>query len=237
VPYNYTTYTTELANLSAYSLTDPSFVTNLPSAIDYSEQRIYRELDLLATNVSDYSTTLTANSRNVSIPETFVVTDTINVLTPTGSGNTDGTRNPLARVSKEVVNALWPSNTAPATPSIPTMFAMIDQWNLIVAPAPDAGYSLEVIGTTRPAPLSSTNPNTFLTDHLPDLFMAASMIFMSGFMRNFSASGNDPGMSVNWESQYEKLLASALSEEARKYGWGASWTTYPASAAAQPQRG
>lgn len=231
---NYTTYVAELANLGAYVQTDQTFVTNLPACIDYAEQRIYRELDLLDTSIADYSTSLANGSRQAELADTFVVVDAINVLSPQGASQDDATRNPLTRVSKEVLLTLWPST---ATQGVPEIFAMLDQWTALFGPTPDQSYQLEVLGTFRPVPLSAANPDTFLTDHLPDLFLAASMIQISGFMRNFSSSGNDPQMPVNWETQYEKLLASAISEEQRKFGWGASWTTYPVSQSAQPQRG
>lgn len=227
---NYTTYVAELANLGAYVQTDQTFVTNLPACIDFAEQRIYRELDLLDTSFADYSTTLTAGNRQADLSDAFVVVDAINVLSPTGADQNSATRNPVTRVSKEVLLTLWPST---ATQGIPEIFAMLDQYTALFGPAPDQSYQLEALGTYRPTPLSADNPNTFLTDHLPDLFLAASMIQLSGFMRNFSSSGNDPQMPVNWESQYEKLLASALSEEQRKTGWGAAWTTYPSSQSAQ----
>lgn len=229
---NYTSYVAELANLGAYVQTDQNFVANLPACIDYAEQRLYRELDLLDTSIADYSTTLTAGTRQAGLADTFVVVDAINVLSPVGTDQDDATRNPVTRVSKEVLLTLWPSTSVQGVPEI---FAMLDQWTALFGPAPDQAYQLEVLGTYRPDPLSASNPNTFLTDHLPDLFMAASMIQLSGFMRNFSSAGNDPQMSVNWESQYEKLLASALTEEQRKFGWGAAWTTYPASQSAQPR--
>lgn len=235
--YTYDTYTAALANLMAYQTTDASFIGIEPSIIDYAEQRIYRELDLLSTNVSDYSTTLSANNRQASISNSYVVTDIVNVLTPVGGTSTTGTRNPLVPVSREIINALWPSNTATVTPSVPTMFAMLDQWTILVAPPPDAAYGLEVIGTQRPAALSALNATTFLSERLPDLFLAASMVFASGWMRNFGAQASDPQMGTSWEQQYEKLLASAEVEEARKWKWGGSWTGYPVVPTAQPQRG
>ena len=45
--------------------------------------------------------------------------------------------------------------------------------------------------------MSPTNTTTFLTTWLYDLFLAASMVFVSGWMRNFSSSGNDPQMPVH----------------------------------------
>ena len=76
---------------------------------------------------------------------------------------------------------------------------------------------------------------------LPDLFVAASMVFMSLYQRNFASaqgqSGNDPMMGGNWEAQYQSLFASAATEEARKMFAAASWTSHPVSPQAQPQRG
>lgn len=230
----YTTYTAELATMVASQAPDVPFQTILPAIIDYAEQRIYRELDLISTVTVDTSVVLASGNRNATIPNTFIVTNAINVLTPPGSDGNSGSRNQLVPVSREVLDLLWPSNGNTGTPQ---MYAMTDQWDLVLGPAPDGSYVLETIGTQRPAPLSASNANTFLTQYLPDLFMAASMIFATGYQRNFSAMSNDPQMGTSWEGQYKNLFASAEVEEARKHGRAASWSAYPVSPAAQPQRG
>ena len=43
----YATFTTELALLAVVSPTNAQFLSNLPSAINYAELRIYRDIDLL----------------------------------------------------------------------------------------------------------------------------------------------------------------------------------------------
>ena len=48
---NYTTYVDQITNIMAVKSTTPQFQTMLPGMIDYAEQRIYRELDLLNTVV------------------------------------------------------------------------------------------------------------------------------------------------------------------------------------------
>lgn len=216
----YTTYVAALQTMIASNGIDVSFQTILPSCIDYAEQRIYRELDLLSTVTADTSVTLAIGNRLVAIPNTFIVTNGFNVLTPAGADGNTGTRVPLTSVSRDVIDMLWPGNTVTGPP---TMFAMLTQWSVLLGPSPDAAYVLETIGTIRPAPLSAANPATFLATYLPDLFLAASMIFMSGYQRNFSATGNDPQMPVNWESQYGKLLASAETEESRKKYASSGW--------------
>jgi hypothetical protein len=206
----------------------------LPGCIDYAEQRIYRELNLISTVETDQTTTLTASQRSVSIPETFVIVNNVNAITAAGAGYVLGVRNPLIPVTRDVLDMLWPDNT---TTGVPTMYCMVDQWSMLVGPPPDAAYQLEIIGTMRPDPLSATNTSTFLTERLPDLFIAASMVYMSGYMRNFGAQAGDPAMGMNWEQQYGTLKQSADGEELRKHFTASSWSSQPVSAAAQPQRG
>jgi hypothetical protein len=231
---NYASYVASLANLGSQQQTSAEFQAVIPNIIDDAEQRIYRELDLLATNEVDTSVVLVTGTRTASIPSAFVVTNNINVLTPAGSTAATGTRVPLTPASIDVLNMLWPGNSSTG---VPQMYAMQDQWDIILGPSPDATYTLEVIGTQRPAPLSASNANTFLTDNLPDLFLAASMIFLSGYMRNWGAQASDPQQGMSWEQHYQLLKASADTEEARKHYRAASWTPYPVAPAAQPQRG
>lgn len=231
----YTTYRLQLQTLVVSQDPDPDFDNILPGCIDYAEQRIYRELNLLNTVVTDQSVTLTTNQRSVSIPTNIVAVNAVNVITPVGGGYSTGTRAPLTPISRETFDMFWPSNAS--STGLPTVYSMTDQWTMMVGPSPDADYELEVIGTTRPLPLSSTNTTTFLTERLPDLFLAASMVFMSGYMRNFGAQASDPQMGMSWEQQYGLLKQSADTEELRKHFWASSWSSMPVSGAAQPQRG
>ena len=47
----YTTYVAQIANIMTVTPETYQFQTMLPGCIDYAEQRIYRELDLLQTVV------------------------------------------------------------------------------------------------------------------------------------------------------------------------------------------
>jgi hypothetical protein len=218
----YSTFVTQLANEIVVDPTEPEFVVVLPNIIDYAEQRCYRELDLLSTVIRDSSASLTANSRNFTLPTTlgrFVTVEGVNVITPTGSTTSSGTRNTLASVWRPMIDFLYPTEHSPATPSIPQMFAMITDQTIIVGPAPDAPYNAEVIGTIRPTPLSASNTTTYLSQYLPDVFFAAAMISATAYQKNFGAQSDNPAQAQSWETQYEKLIASANFEEIRKrYG-------------------
>lgn len=231
---DYATYQTELALLAVMAPVDPNFISNLPSAIDYAEQRIYRELDLLSTVFRDFSVNLVVGSRNFTIPSAFVVVNGINVISPAATAPDAGTRNPLTPTSRDYVDAVW--NSA-AIIGLPVDFAPITQWDFVLGPAPDAAYKIEVIGTQRPTPLSASNTTTFLSTNLPDLFLAASMIFMSGYARNFGQQSSDPAQAVSWETQYKSLSTSAGVEEARKRFQSAAWSSAAPAPIANPPRG
>ena len=225
---DYKTYVESLANLMATKSSTDDFQKFLPDCIAYAEDRIYREIDLLNTVVANSTLTLTAGSRAFALPSNgdngvFYTVTGVNVITPQGVQPDAGTRNQLAAVSLDFLNAVWNSNKVLG---VPQEFAMINQFNLAVGPWPDKNYTMEIIGTIQPQPLSEANPTTFLTQYLQDLFLAASMIFSSGFMRDFGAQSDNPAQSQSWENQYQTLLKSALLLELRKKWAGPGWTPY-----------
>lgn len=243
----YTTYVSQLSTLTNIQSTDTNFQTILPGCIDYAEGRCYRDLDIFTGNVRDGSGSCSAGSRNFNLPTgvgTYIIVDGLNVITPASTAPDSGTRIPLAPASQAFLDTVYPSSSNSAAPRF---FCYLTnntylsggsaQTQIILGPWPDAAYRIEVIGKIQLAPLSATNPNTYLTDYLPDLFVAASMIYMSGYMRNYGAQADDPRMSSSWEQQYENLMRSASVYESRKKFAGPSWTAKSPEPIAVPQRG
>jgi hypothetical protein len=226
---NYTDYVATIANLIPTTTTDVNFVQILPSIINDAEQRIYRELDLLTTVTRDETGVLTPNSRLFVLPQHFVVTSSISVYTPAG---TNTTANQLVPVSQEWMDAVWGGGT----PALPQYYAMLTDQQILVAPFPDAAYKVEVTGTIRPAPLSASNSTTYISLYLVDLFISASMVFASGFMKNFGAATDDPQMPASWESHYQREFTSANTEENRKKYAAQGWTSKNPSSISTPPR-
>lgn len=81
------------------------------------------------------------------------------------------------------------------------------------------------------------NSSNFISTYLPDMMIAASMIYVSGYQRNFSSTGADSQMPINWEQQYQALLKGALVEEYRKKFQSAAWGSQSPSPIATPPRG
>lgn len=235
----YSDYVTQLAGLIVVSTGDSNFTTQLPGIIDYAEQRIYRELDLIATRVTDTSSlgACVANQRLTALSTAngqFLVVEEINVITPSTGTALTGTRYQLQNTSRSFIDLCYPSNTTAS--SLPQFWSMANSSTIVLGPAPDAAYTLEVVGTQRPTALSSNNSSTILTKMLPDVFMAASMVYACGYLKNFGAVVDDPKMAVTWESIYQQQKGSALVEEVRKKYQGESYTSeQPSPVAGKPR--
>jgi hypothetical protein len=88
----------------------------------------------------------------------------------------------------------------------------------------------------RPSPLSFTNQTTFLSTYMPDLFLAASMVWGFGYQRDFGGQADDPATAQSWEHQYESLRIGIDVEEMRKKSASVSWSSYHPTPTANTQR-
>ena len=236
---NYTDWTTALAGYLPENLANAAsqmpFVSGsrynavLPRCIEYAELRIYRhpDLDFLATRASA-TATCAIGVRGVVKPSNLIVVEEANIiLPPVGAQNVnlvqpptgdvpDGagtTRAPLTRTSTAFINTAYPAQGFQQQPGY---YAQVDDGDFILGATPDQAYVIEFYGTQRPTALSYINPTTFLTLYLPDLFLAASMIWMSGYQKTFGAMSGDPQQGMTWEQYYGELKRGAATEEARK---------------------
>jgi hypothetical protein len=248
-PLTYNGYVSQIATLAVVQTTtsgslvvgvDAAFNAILPQMLNYAELRIQRDLDLLPSLTSSSSFSTTPGSNQVSIDaNAFVAIKTIGVVS--------GTQNiQLLPVSTEYLQSVWFDTSAQGTP---VCFAMIggDQStygqtsNIIqLGPTPDQAYPIIVRGIQRMQTLyvttgSGTN-TTFISEYYPDLLIMASMVYISGFQRNFGRMSDDPQMAVSYESQYQALLEGATVEEARKKFQGSAWTANKPPAIATPNR-
>lgn len=245
-----TSYVAQIATMTVVDPDDSAFLTILPQAITYAENRIYREVDFLFTSTANSSYSVNIGTRSITVPSgsnfagnnlgggVLVVAEQINLITPAGSTNPEtASRAPLLPTTKEFLDAVYGSSLV-ASRGQPKYFCPFDDYTFLVGPYADATYRVEIVGTFRPISLSETNTTTFISLYLPDLFLMASMIYISAYQRNFSsAMGNDPQMPVTYETQYQTLLKGAMSEENRKKFEGSAWSSQAVSTSATPTRG
>lgn len=249
-----TSYVQQIATMAVVESTDPAFQIILPQMVTYAENRMYRDIDFMFTSTSLHgaSFVLTAGNRNLSFninlsansdssDGTFVVSEQINLLTD-ASGNAAATTNPdlcvrtpLLPTTKEFLDAVYGSSLT-ANRGKPQYFVPFNETLFFVGPVPDQAYPVEVVGTYRPNSLSLTNKTTFISLYLPDLFIMASMVYVSAYQRNFGRANDDPQMAITYESQYQALLKSAVVEEARKKFDAAGWSSQSPATIATPTR-
>lgn len=232
--YTYTQYEAALAGLLVWTdyATDPNWTIFLPRCIEYAENRLYRDLDVLAS-YSVGEVALVAGTRTATVPGTINVVESVNVITPAATAANAGTRAPLQRASQDFLYYVAPTASVRGVPLYYTMF---DATTILVVPTPDAAYRLEVTGQLTLAPLASGNTTTYLTTTYPDLFLAASMVFGLGYQRDFGAQSDDPQAAQSWESQYSTLLEPAQILEARRHSEGPGWKPQAPTPIAEPSR-
>jgi hypothetical protein len=192
--------------------------------LDYAQNRINRELNLLNTVSVNNSVATAIGIRSVSLAAINAnVLQNINIITPAGTTNPElGTRVPLVIQEKSFLD--WNYGSV-GNNSQPKYFAMLDNQTILLGPWPDQIYTLNIYGTYWPVGLSAGNPTTFISTYLPDLLLAASMVQLSGYMRNFGSQADDPRMSQSWETQYVTLRDSAAVEDARRKFASTGWTS------------
>lgn len=249
---DYAQLVADLQNYAQQEQPADAFTAAIPVFIDNAELRIYRELDFLATGSTNASVAFTAGSRELPLagmsgatvggfPVAFaypVVVQGVSAIVPSPSAPAVGTRVRFQLVSFEFIDMVWPTEAITGVPAPGNAYyAMKDNNTLIVAPTPAAAYVAEVTGTWRPAPISATNTQTWLSENLPDLLFIACMVEVSGWMKNFGAVTDDPKMAMTWEARYQEQKKSAFEEEQRRKGQGPGWQPYQAAPFADAQRG
>jgi len=225
---SYSDLTTQLGDLLEYPIVNassatPSSDTNfnniLSAIINDAEQRIYREVDFLNDRTVDSTLPVTISSRNFTIPSEIIVVQSVALVVPSGDAPSAGNRVSLLRVSVDALNALWPQEAVTSPPvQNEAYYAMLSNTQMLIAPTPDQAYTAEVTGVFRPAPMSATNPTTYLGTNFPDLFLNASMVFAMGYQRDYGQASDDPKAAMFWEQKYQISLKSTLDEEARRRG-------------------
>jgi len=226
--------------------TDGNFQLVLPRAFEYADNRIYRELDFLATTVSSAGTAFTAGDGRLAVPTQFLNVQYMNVVTPAATSGDAGTRSPMERVSPEFMDYTWPLASATSgSPSLPSKFAMYGlasgfsstgAFTIRVSPAPSTAYVAEFIGPVRPDVPSKTNPNTILLTRYPDLYVAACMVFLMGYQRDFGSQSDDPAKAMSWEKTYTSLREGAVVEAQRQRSESVGWSTHTPSVLANQPR-
>jgi hypothetical protein len=211
---------------------NPDFVAYVPRVIEYGEGRCYREIVPLATRMSNATARVVGGLRTLPLGSFFpqpVVLEGLALITPVGTIPSQGTRWQYEETSIDFIDSIWPVEGTMMAPSATDerYWALVDNQTVVIAPTPDQSYTAEGTGIFRPTPMSDTNPSSYLGTFYPDIFLAACMIAVCGFQKEWSTDPSDPGIVSFWEKQFETLKGSANEEEQRRRGQGPGNTPLP----------
>jgi hypothetical protein len=223
---------------------DADLATLIPQAINYAELRIQRDLDLEQSVTNNSTFSLTSGNNLLTL-------DVNSFITLQSMAYVSGTKTiRILPTSRSFINEVYPDSTVQGPPAYFAPYGGDASTTgatsqlFIVGPTPDSNYNLSINGTVRMISLNSFNTSgpaatqyTFISAYLPDLLLMASMIYVSGFQRNFSAQSGDPAMSVSYEQQYNALLKGAMIEENRRKFWASAWSSLSTPPAATSTRG
>jgi len=185
------TYTEMTAKVQAWLEDDDSeFQGSLDDVIELGEIRCLRDLDLSIFSTED--TTPTVSSQDF-------------VLKPTGTPDVldwqsiyydnSGMRVWLELRSSDFVR----DHQIPSGTGSPIYYAEHTDLRWLLSPVPDAIYTLNARGITRPLGLSSTTANTWLGDNVGDLLFKAILAEAEGFLK---ADDRKP----MWNDDYVSML-------------------------------
>ena len=205
-----TTYAELTQQILDYTETDTNVLTSTITNdfIEHAEFRIFRQIDLDV--YKKYKTAaLTASDAFVAMPGTiptdFEFARYVHIFSPSGSlgGLTDNERVTLQKKDSSYINEYWPNRTSTG---VPKYYANWDNDTIILAPTPNAAYTIELAYNAQPTGLSSSNTSTWVSNNAPTLLLYACLVEAFKFLKN-------PDMVQMYESYYKQELTPLAGEQ------------------------
>ena len=206
-----TTYAELTQQILDYTETDTNVLTSTITNdfIEHAEMRLYRELDIDPFK-KNATATLTSGTPFVtlpgSIPANFSTIRYITIYSPSGSlgGLTDNERIVLDKRDASYLSEYWPNRQSTG---VPRYYANYDENSIIVAPTPNAAYTMDLEYNAQPTGLSSSTTTTWLSNNAPTALLYACLVEAFKFLK-----GPD-NMLVMYEQAYKNAISTLATEQ------------------------
>ena len=166
---------------------ETSFVTNLPNFIKGAEEKIFKSVDLdyFRKNVTS---AMSSSDPYLSVPADFLSVFSLQITTA-------GSENFLLQKD---VNFLREYTPASSTTGTPKYYAKFDINNFILAPTPDANYTVELHYYYRPDSLTAgaDGGTTWISTNAPFALLYGSLIEAYYYMKG------EPDVLAQYEKNY-----------------------------------
>ena len=172
--------------------TESTFVTNLPTFIKESEQRIFKlvELPKQRKNVTGQ---VTSSNRFLATPSDFYAPFSVAII----SANT---YHYLDFKHTSFIKEFAPNTT---TTGRPRYYSLFDDTAFELAPVPDANYDVEIRYLYKPASLTSgaESGTTLLSTDYPDALLYGSLAEAAVFLKE------PPDVIATFEQRFKEAIA------------------------------
>lgn len=167
------------------------FAAFIPTAIQFAEERLYKELDLPDLEET-LTTTCNQGSQSVPLPNSTDLLEFIQV-----KDNTLGRTRILQKRSSDYLEDYWPNT---ATQDLPKYWAWLSKGPFFdtngnktptaplikLTPIPDSNLTILYRGYVKPPLLAVTNQKNYFTEKCSHILYAAAMSEMAKFMKAWS---------------------------------------------------
>jgi len=153
--------------------------TILNGFINDAEFRILREVD--SDNNRRYATAnLIASTRFIDVPTDLLIVRSAQIVdSDLADGSTDQNRDFLQFRDTSFMSEFNPT----ATTGVPKYYSNWDETRIVVAPTPNATYTIQLNYILKPTGLSSSNATTYLSTEFPNGLLYACLGEAYGFLK------------------------------------------------------
>ena len=168
---------------------ETTFVDQLDQFIKNAEERILYDVQLPVFTKNQQGV-LASDNKYLALPNDFLAPFSLSVIT----GN-----NYYFLLNKDVnyLQEAYPDTTETGRPQF---YAIFDDTNLLVAPVPDAAYTVEFHYLYQPAGISASNTTTWLSTNASNALLYASLIEAYVFMKG------EADLMTYYQTRYQECL-------------------------------
>ena len=173
------TYTELVQKIRDYTEVDANVLTStiVDGFIENAEFKILREVD--SDNNRRYDTAnLITSQRFIGRPAGLLIVRSAQIV------DSDGSSQPNNRDFLQFRDTSFMSEFNPTEATgVPKYYSLWDEQNIVVAPTPDATYTIQLNYILKDPGLSATNTTTYISQNFPNGLLYACLVEAYGFLK------------------------------------------------------
>jgi hypothetical protein len=173
------TYSELVQKIRDYTEVDSNVLTDsiVNGFIENAEWRIFRDVD--SDNNKRYATAnLITNQRFIDTPSDLLIVRSAQIVDSDGVGQANN------RDFLEFRDTSFMSEFNPAeSTGVPKYYGMWDKDTIVIAPTPNATYTIQLNYILKDPGLSSTNTQTYISEYFPNGLLYACLVEAYSFLK------------------------------------------------------